>query len=77
MTDKERAPAHEMRITIRLSPQARDALEEIVRLGQLQTIQQAMARAIGDELFLMREQRNGWGVLLRRGVEFREIVWPS
>jgi hypothetical protein len=77
MTDTERSPAHDSMITIRLSPQVKEVLEEIVKLGQLHSIQQAIARAIGDELFLMREQQNGWGVLLQRGREFREIIWPS
>jgi len=37
------------RITIRLSPQARQAVEEIMKLGGFKTIQEAVRRAIGDE----------------------------
>jgi hypothetical protein len=65
-----------IRISIRLSPQARHALEEIMMLGGLRTLQDAVRRAISDELFLQKERKNGWSVLLKKGNEFREITWP-
>jgi Arc/MetJ-type ribon-helix-helix transcriptional regulator len=67
----------EERITIRLSPEARDAVNEIMRLGKFRTIQEAVRRAIGDELFLQQEREKGWTVLLRKDNEYRELVWPS
>ena len=64
------------RISIRLSPEARRAVEEIMKLGNFHTIQEAVRRAIADELFLQRERNSGWTVLLRRDNEYRELVWP-
>jgi hypothetical protein len=64
------------RISIRLSPEAKAAVEEIMKLGGFRTIQDAVRHAIADELFLQRERKNGWTVLLRRDNEYRELVWP-
>lgn len=64
------------RISLRLSPDARKALEEIVRLGNFGSIQDAARRAIGDELFLQQQMNQGWHVLLQKDNKYREIVWP-
>jgi hypothetical protein len=49
----------------------------IMRLGDMDTMQEAIRRAIGDELFLMTERRAGWKVLLQRGNRYREANWPQ
>jgi hypothetical protein len=67
----------EARITIRLSPQARQAVEEVMKLGGFKTIQEAVRRAIGDELFLLQQRKEGWTVMLRKGNEAREMIWPN
>jgi hypothetical protein len=64
-------------ISIRLSPQARQAVEEIMNLAGLKTVQEAVRRAIGDELFLQQQRRVGWRVLLRKGHDIRELVWSD
>ena len=73
----ETAREYAGRTNLRLSPQARDALEEIMRLGGFATLAEAARRAIGDELFLLQERNNGWSVILRKGDRYREIAWPS
>lgn len=65
------------RLTIRLSPAAMEAVEEIQKLGGFKTPQEAIRRAIADERFLQRWQNDGWQVLLRKGRSYRELVWPS
>jgi predicted transcriptional regulator len=65
------------RLTIRLSPAAKEAVDEIQKLGGFKTPQEAIRRAIADERFLQRWQRDGWEVLLRKGRSYRELVWPS
>lgn len=65
----------EVRVSIRLSPQARDAVEEIQRLGDYKSMQEAIRRAISDELFLLQQKKEGWTVLLRKGSDYRELVW--
>ncbi len=65
------------RLTIRLSPKAKEAVEEIMKLGNFSTPQEAIRRAIADERFLQRWQHDGWEVLLRKGRSYRELVWPS
>ena len=67
----------ESRISVRMSPQAREALDQIMELGGYKTIQEAIRRAIGDELFLQQQIAKGWTVLLRKDNEYRELVWPS
>ena len=67
----------EVRVSIRLSPQAREAVDQIMRLGGYKTIQEAIRRAISDELFLQEQRNQGWTVLLRNGSDYRELVWPS
>jgi hypothetical protein len=65
------------RLTIRLSPSAKEAVDEIMRLGKFSTPQEAIRRAIADERFLQRWMSEGWEVLLRKGRSYRELVWPS
>lgn len=67
----------EARITVRLSSEARAALEKIRELGSMDSMQEAIRRAIGMELFLMTEQRNGWKVLLQKGNQYREVIFPK
>lgn len=69
--------AEEAKLTIRLSPAARKAVDEIMELGGFRTIQEAIRRAIGDELFLLQHRKTGWQVLVRNGDEYRELVWPN
>jgi hypothetical protein len=69
--------SRDARISIRLSPAARRAVEDIKDLGGFETIQEAVRRAIGDELFLQQQRKQGWTVQLRKGNEYKELVWPS
>jgi hypothetical protein len=65
------------RISIRVSPEVKKALEEIQLLGKLNSIADAVRRAIGDELFLQEQMAQGWQVVLRKDNKFREVVWPK
>ena len=65
------------RLTIRLSPAAREAVDEIQRLGKFKTPQEAIRRAIADERFLQKWMTEGWDVILRKGKSYRELVWPG
>ncbi|MGH7098774.1 MAG: ribbon-helix-helix protein, CopG family [Stellaceae bacterium] len=67
----------EERVSIRLSPAARKAVEEIQAMGGFRSMQEAIRRAIADEFFLQQRQRDGWTILLRKGNEYRELVWPT
>jgi hypothetical protein len=73
MAEAEKEP----RVTLRLSPTTKKALEDIKELGDFKTIQEAVRRSIGDELFLQKQQKAGWTVLLKKGNEYRELVWPN
>jgi hypothetical protein len=64
---------HQMPDLIRLSAEARAAVEKIMRLGNMD-MQEAIRRAIGGELFLMTERRAGWKVLLQKGHRYREVI---
>ena len=78
MPDDSRAAAtRDDRISIRLSPAAREALDEIMARAGILTIQEAVRRAIGDELFLLRQRQDGWKVVLQNGERSREIIWPE
>ena len=48
------------RVSLRLTRQAVQAIEEIMKLGGFATKAEAVRRAIGDELFLLKEQNEGW-----------------
>jgi hypothetical protein len=65
------------RISLRLSQEARTAVEKIMQLGNMDTMQEAIRRAIGEELFLMTERRAGWKVLLQKGDRYREVIFPQ
>ena len=65
------------RLTIRLSPAAKEAVEEIMKLGKFATPQEAIRRAIADERFIQRSLSENWEVLLRKGRTYRALVWPS
>ena len=67
----------EARLSLRLSPEARAAVEKIMQLGNMDTMQEAIRRAIGEELFLMTERRAGWKVLLQKGERYREVIFPQ
>ena len=66
----------ETRISLRLSPEARAAVEKIKELGGMDSLQEAIRRAIGEELFLMTERKAGWKVLLQKGDRYREVIFP-
>jgi len=63
------------RLTLRLSPEARASIDEILELSGAQTVAEALRHAIGTELFLLKEKQKGSTLLLRdkEGV-FKEIV---
>ena len=65
----------ETKLTIRLSPAAREAVNDIMKLGGFTTVQEAIRRSIGDELFLQRYRKEGWTILVRKGKEYKELVW--
>jgi Arc/MetJ-type ribon-helix-helix transcriptional regulator len=78
MSESEtRSGGDAVRLTIRLSPEARAALEEVVRLGKLRNVQDAVRRAIGDELFLQQQMADDWKVVLQKDNKYREVVWPK
>lgn len=66
----------DVRLSLRLSPEARAAVEQIMKLGNMDSMQEAIRRAIGEELFLMQERRAGWKVLLQKGERYREVIFP-
>lgn len=63
-------------ILLRLSPEAQHAVEKIKELSGFNT-RKAIAQAIGDELFIQRVKRSGWTIMLRKGDEYREVLWPE
>jgi hypothetical protein len=65
------------RTSLRLSHQAKEAVDEIKRLAGIKTDQEAIRRAIADERFLQRKIKDGWTVLLRRGDDYQEVVWAA
>jgi hypothetical protein len=69
--------SEDKRISVRLSSQAEAAVKEIQSTLSLTTMGEAVRRAIGDELFLLRQRKDGWTVLLRKGNEYKEIIWPG
>jgi hypothetical protein len=77
MSDTNDLAQRDSRISLRLSPEARAAVEKIMELGKIGTMQEAIRRAIGDELFLLSERKDGWVVLLKKGNRYREVSWPQ
>ncbi len=67
----------ETRVSIRLSPQAKVAVDKIMSLGEYKTLQEAIRRAISDELFLQQARKDGWTVRLQKGSDSRELVWAD
>jgi hypothetical protein len=67
--------SEQVRISIRLSPQAKAAVERIMALGGSTTIQEAIRRAISDELFLLEQRQEGWKVVLEKDNQYREVRW--
>lgn len=65
------------RFSLRLSPEAYAAVKKIQELGNMDTMQEAIRRAIGEELLLMTERRAGWKVLLQKGNRYREVIVPQ
>jgi hypothetical protein len=59
--------------SITLSPEALKAVEEIRALAKLDSIEDAISVAIGDDLYLRKRLREGWSVVLSRGGEYWEI----
>jgi hypothetical protein len=66
----------EARVSIRLSPQVQQSVEEIMKVGGMSTMAEAVSRAIGNELFLQREQADGYRVILQKGPRFKQVIWP-
>jgi hypothetical protein len=54
------------RLSLRLSPEARKTLEEIAALRGGASLAEVVRRALGTELFLIREQNEGSRILLER-----------
>lgn len=54
------------RLTLRLSPEARKALEEIAALRGGVSFAEVVRRALGTEQFLIKEQREGARILVER-----------
>lgn len=67
----------DQRVAIRLSPAAKKAVEEIQANGGFRTMQDAIRHAIADEQFLQQRRREGWTIILRKGNDYRELVWPT
>jgi hypothetical protein len=66
-----------VRLSLRVAPEVKDALDRIQKLGKMNSIADAMRRAIGDELFLQEQMAEGWKVLVEKGNVIREVVWPK
>src|SRR5271168_1710815 len=64
-----------VRFSLRLSPEARQSIEEILRLSDATTVGEAVRRAIGTELFLLQARKRGAKILLREeSGSYTEIV---
>ena len=48
-----------------------------MELGDYKSLQEAIRRAISDELFLQQARKDGWTVLLKKGSDSRELVWAD
>jgi len=63
------------RLSLRLSPEARKTLEEIAALRGGVTLAEVVRRALGTELFLIKEQQEGARILIEnRDKTVRQIV---
>jgi hypothetical protein len=72
----ERLGGESIRLSIRISPEVKAALDRIMELGKLNSIADAVRRSIGDELFLQEQMAAGWKVLVQQDNSYREVVWP-
>lgn len=63
----------EKRLTVRLSGEAKRAVETISQMTDA-SINDVIRRAIGTELFLLKEQRRGAKLLLKDENGTREVV---
>jgi monoamine oxidase len=66
-----------VRLSLRVAPEVKEALDRIQELGGMNSIADAIRRAIGDELFLQEQMAERWKVLLERDNVIREVVWPK
>jgi hypothetical protein len=66
-----------VRLSVRISPEVRDAINKIMALGKMGSVAEALRRAIGDELFLQEQKADGWKVLVTKDNQYREVVWPK
>lgn len=73
----ERLGGESIRLSIRISPEVKAALDRIMELGKLGSIADAVRRSIGDELFLQEQMNAGWKVLVQKDNTYREVVWPK
>ncbi len=60
-----------------LSPQALATAERIRRLAGLDTIEEAISRSLGDELFFQEKLDDGWSIVLSRDGYFWELDWKK
>ena len=65
----------ETRVSIRLSPSVKRAVEEIMRLGAYTSLEAAVKRAISDELFLQKQRNEGATIMIKKGQDFQELIW--
>jgi hypothetical protein len=63
----------ERRITIRLSGEARDAVEALAKMRST-SINEVIRRAIGTEIFLMEAQERGGKILIQDKDGTRQLV---
>ena len=66
-----------VRLSIRVGPEVKEAIDRIQKLGRMNSIAEALRRAIGDELFLQEQKEQGWKVLVEKDNVIREVVWPK
>ena len=62
---------------IYLSPEARKAAEKIKELAKLETIEDAIRVALGDELYVREQIAQGVSVLLKSKDKYWELDWKS
>ena len=53
------------RFSLRLSPEARTTIEQIMDLSDATTVGEAVRRAIGTELYLLQARKAGSKILVR------------
>lgn len=65
----------ETKLTLRLSPEAREALETIARKRGGVSLAEAVRRAIGTELFLINEQERDSRILVEdKNKNIRQLI---